>query len=331
MSSSWLLGKCMESSAKEASWKVDKQEVLNALLEIAIVQSAESSNRIEGVVVEPSRLKPILLQNSPAKSRSEEELVGYRKALDLIHASYKEIEITANTIQQLHSICKGGFSGDAGKWKTRNNEIIEILPNGERTVRFVPLAADEVPQAIEQLCLAYREVVQEESVPDLLAIASFVFDFLCIHPFRDGNGRVSRLLTSLLLHKSGFHVVSFISLERIIETRKEEYYQVLKQASQNWHEGEHEILSWWNFFLSVLKQAYDELEDKVDKSVNGQAKSELVKQAVLSQLAQFSLQDIVRALPSVSEQLVKKVLAEMKEEGRVTLQGKGRGARWRVA
>ena len=213
----WLLGSCMEARGKQDLWTMQKPELLEALREQAIVQSVESSNRIEGVTIPADRLRPVVLDRTKPRDRPEEELAGYRRALDWIFSRQRRVTITPAVIRRLHAFAQGGSSGDAGEWKKRGNEIIEMLPGGERKVRFVPVSAKETPQAVEQLCRSYRASCEEEHVPPLLLVATFVFDLLCIHPFRDGNGRVPRLTTTLLLQWHGFQVARYVSLERLIE------------------------------------------------------------------------------------------------------------------
>ncbi len=324
----WLLGACMEARGKQDLWVKQKPEVLAALREQAMIQSAESSNRIEGVTVPASRLRPLVLGGAKPRDRSEEELAGYRRALDWIFRRKGTVSITPDVIRRLHALAQGGHSGDAGEWKRRDNEIVEILPNGERLIRFVPTPARETPRVIAALCRRYDEAVQEERVPPLLIVATFVFDFLCVHPFRDGNGRVSRLATTLLLKTHGFEVVRYVSLERLVEERKDEYYSILRTCSDGWHDGKNEIVPWWNYFLGVLRSGYLEFERQVETTGARPAKSELVRRTVLEQAGRFSLADIAQQAPSASPQLVKKVLAELKREGRIELTGRGRGAYW---
>jgi len=320
----------MEARGKQELWIRQKPEVLEVLREQAIIQSVESSNRLEGVTIPAQRLRPVVIEKTKPKDRSEEELAGYRQALDWIFSRQRKVSIIPKVIQQLHSFCQGGFSGDAGEWKKRDNEIIEILPNGERKVRFVPTSASDTPQAVDSLCQEYRKICEDDCAPSLLIVATFVFDLLCIHPFRDGNGRVSRLCTTLLLQAHGFDVARYISLERIIEQSKEDYYRVLAECSHGWHEGENEIIPWWNYFLSVLRRAFKELEEKVESTVTRSVKSDIVRQTILAQVEQFTLGNLTAQLPSASPQLIKKVLAELKKQGKVHLIGKGRGARWEV-
>jgi Fic family protein len=294
-----------------------------------MIQSVESSNRIEGVTVPTDRLRPLVVGRSRPRDRSEEELAGYRRALDWIFKRKRPAEINSATIQHLHKIAQHG-AGDAGKLKTRDNEIIEILPSGERRVRFKPTPAADTPAALRELCLSYQHTRDDESLPPLLAIATFVLDLLCIHPFRDGNGRVSRLATTLLLQQQGFQIGRFISIERLIEERKDEYYSTLQQCSAGWQAGKNEVIPWWNFFLGVVLAAYRALEEQVTSAPSRSAKSELIRQAVLTKADSFTLAELTAELPSASPQLIKKVLAELKRSNQVRLEGRGRGAIWHV-
>jgi Fic family protein len=330
MATGWLLGTCMEARGKQDLWIKQKPEVLFVLREQAIIQSVESSNRIEGVTIPRERLRPIVLKHAKPRDRSEEEIAGYRKAMDWIFSRKIPRVIEPSTILHLHGLAQGGSVGDAGQWKRKDNEIIEILPNGERRVRFVPTSAKETPRVIEQLCKNYQEAREDERTPALLVIASFIFDFLCVHPFRDGNGRVSRLLTTFLLIEEGFEVGRYISLERLVEERKEEYYQILEKCSLGWGKGKNQILPWWNFFLSVVKSAYQEFGQKVESVDNRPAKSDLVRQVVLSQEGSFTLADLKAQIPVASTQLIKKVLSQMKQENKLKLESRGRGAYWKV-
>jgi Fic family protein len=329
-STAWLVGACMEAKGKQDLWLRQKSEVLRALCELAIIQSVESSNRIEGVTVAPDRLRPIVLGEEEPRERSEEELLGYRRALDWIHTRYQQIEVSPSNIRRLHELCQSGMSGDAGQWKKRNNEIVEILPDGERRVRFVPLTPEETPTAIEQLCLAYQDTDRQDTYPALVAMGILVFDFLCVHPFRDGNGRVARLLALLALRRHGFHVGSYISLERIVEETKETYYESLHRSSLGWHGGKHDLIPWLNYFLSTVRLAYGELERRLENVEAAGGKSELVRQTIVRQVGPFSLADIRSQCPSVSTPAIKKVLKKLQEEGKVRLTGRGRGARWHL-
>jgi len=318
----------MEARGKQELWMRRKPEVLRALLQQAKVQSVESSNRIEGVTVNGDRLRPIVLGRSKPRDRSEEELFGYRRALDWIFTRKRPVPIEPDVILHLHKLAQGGHQADAGRWKKRDNEIIEIMPNGERRVRFVPTPAKQTPKAIDRLCSNYADIIEIESFPSLLTIATFVLDFLCIHPFRDGNGRVSRLIATILLQQNGFIVGRYISLERLIEETKEEYYSILKDCSDGWHQGDNDIVPWWNYFLSTLRHAFAEFERQVEISHPRTGKGSIVRGVIQEQVGPFTLAELRNLCPSVSTQLIKKVLAQMKKEGALRLTGRGRGARW---
>jgi Fic family protein len=326
----WLLGSCMEARGKQDLWIRQKPAVLEVLREQAIIRSVESSNRIEGVTIPADRLRPVVLGKAKPRDRSEEELAGYRQALDWIFSRKRQVSVMPAVFQRLHALAQGGSSGDAGEWKKRDNEIIEILPSGERKVRFVPTSAQDTPKTMEALCRNYRAACDGERVPPLLIVATFVFDFLCIHPFRDGNGRVARLATTLLLQVHGFYVARYISLERLVEESKEDYYAILADCSLGWHEGKNEIVPWWNYLLSVLRRAYKEFERQMESAEARSAKSDLVRQTVLAQVEQFTLGDLAAQLPAASPQLIKKVLAKLKKQGKIRLFGRGRGARWEI-
>jgi Fic family protein len=324
----WLLGECMQARGKQEMWMRQRPEVLEALREQAMIQSVESSNRIEGVTVAANRLRPVVLGKARPLDRPEEELAGYRKAIDWIFSRKRRVPLSSEVVRKLHALAQGGASGDAGQFKSRNNEIIEILPGGGRRVRFVPTTAKDTPHAADALCEAYVQLRGIEQVPVLPLIAACVFDLLCIHPFRDGNGRVSRLLTTFLLMQEGFSVCRYISLERLVEDRKEEYYNVLAHCSTDWHEGQNDIDPWWNYFLSALRQAYCDFSHKVENASGRPTKSDLLRRAVLDQVGPFTLSEILAVVPAASQQLAKKVLLAMKKEGTVQIAGRGRGAVW---
>lgn len=264
VSSVWLLTDIAEAKGRQELYTRQAPQILQGLRETALVQSVESSNRIEGVTVAPDRLVPLVLENARPRDRSEEEIRGYRRALDLIHTSAGELAITPELLQRLHELIQEG-SGDAGQWKRVENEIIEHRKDAPPLVRFRPVLAADTPAAVEELCLSYRHTVGQGEAPSLVAVAALVFDFLCIHPFRDGNGRVSRLLTLLALYQHGYEVGRYISLERLIEESRADYYDVLRRSSERWHEGRHDLLPWLNYFLSTVKRSYRELEEQAGR------------------------------------------------------------------
>jgi Fic family protein len=273
-------------------------------------------------------LRPLILGHAKPRDRSEEEVAGYRKAIDWVFTRKRRVAIEPRVIQHLHSLAQGGTSGDAGKWKRKDNESLEILSSGDRRVRFKPTPAKATPKAVAKLCRDYHATCEGQPTPALITVGSFVFDLLCVHPFRDGNGRVSRLVTTMLLLEHGFEVVRYISLERLVEESKVEYYGVLERCSAGWHADKNEIVPWWNYFLGTIRRAYEEFGAQVESSCGRSAKGDLVRRTVLDQVGPFSLAELHGQLPAVSVQLVKKVLAEMKAAGEVRLAGRGRGALW---
>lgn len=324
----WLMTEIARSQGRQELYTKQAPQVLKALLETALIQSAESSNRIEGVTVDPSRLKPLIVGNVRPKDRSEEEVQNYRKALNLIHTSRGNIELTPALLLKLHGIIQAG-SGDAGQWKQVENEIIETRFGQAPVIRFKPVSVKETPAAVEELCRSYRHAIDQERVPPLLAVGTFVFDFLCIHPFRDGNGRAARLLTLLSLYQHGIEVGRYISLERLIEESKEDYYRVLKESSEGWHSGKHDILPWFNYFLSIVRRAYKEFEERAGRiKVSRGGKTALVHAAIQGFLGNFTLSELERACPGVSRDMVRQVLKTLQKEGKIKCLGKGPGAAW---
>jgi Fic family protein len=272
----------------------------------------------------------VVLGTARPRDRSEQELAGYRKALDWIFSRKRPVPLSLALILRLHKLAQGRASGDAGQWKQRDNEIIELLPNGEHKIRFKPTAAKQTSKMMKQLCDHYLHAGDSHKLPPLLVISTCVFDFLCIHPFRDGNGRVSRLLTTHLLQQNGFEVGRYVSLERLIEDSKAEYYQVLAHCSQNWHKGKNEIIPWWNYFLGIVHRAYQDFAQQIEQTHSRPAKTDLIRRAILDQVGPFTLADMTAQLPFASTQLVKKVLTQLKQAGIIRLVGRGRGARWEV-
>lgn len=330
MSTGWLLGECAEFRGKQELWIRQKPDLIERLREEAIIQSVESSNRIEGVVVSTERLLPLVLGRARPRDRSEEEVTGYRKALQLIFKQTPTGELTPEIIQRLHALCMGPQCWDAGAWKTRDNEIIQIRDDGSRHVRFRPTSAKDTPSSMQELCDNLNALLVTPEFPGLLAAATTIFDFLCIHPFRDGNGQVSRLLTTWLLERTGFQVGRFISIERRVEVEKAEYYEVLERCSRNWHESKNDIVPWWNFLLGVLRQSYRDFERKVENAQESASRSEIIRGYVLSLTSDFRTKAIAEKFPDVSEHLIRKILQELKGEGRVVVIGRGPGARWKV-
>ncbi len=328
LSSVWLMNSISEYKGKQELYAKQSPQILKTLLEAALIESAESSNRIEGVTVERTRLKPLVIGHSKPRDRSEEEVAGYRKALDFIHTKHKSLRIAPETIKELHRLYRGE-SWDAGKWKEKDNDIIRKHPDGRVEVIFKLVSAAKTPEMMKQLCLSYENSVSQLKYPDLYAVACLALDFLSIHPFRDGNGRVSRLLTLLALYQHGFMVGKYISLERIVEQSKETYYETLNKSSKKWHEAKHDVMPWFNYFLGTVLAAYREFEERAGniKPVRG-AKTEIVIDAIGKQIGNFSISDIERVCPSVSRVMIKKVLLQMQKGKKIKSLGKGQSAKW---
>ena len=324
----WLMTDISQSKGRQELYAKQAPQLLKVMREMALVQSAESSNRIEGVTIQHDRLKPLVLGNARPKDRSEEEVQGYRKALNLIHTNYTDLAITPGLLKKLHFIIQEG-SGDAGHFKLVDNEIIEMKPGAAPFIRFKPVSYRDTPKAVEELCLLYRHAIDQEHVPPLLAVPALVLDFLCIHPFRDGNGRVARLLTLLVLYQHGIEVGRYISLEKLVEDTREDYYRVLLESSKRWHEGKHDILPWLNYLLAIIRRAYGEFESRAGqvRSARG-AKTALILDAINSFEGRFTLADLERACPGVSRDMVRRVLKDLSATGNLKCVGKGPGAPW---
>ncbi len=325
----WLLTDIAEEKGRQDLYKRQAPQALKALQEAAIVSSSESSNRIEGVVVDPARLRPLVLGGARPQSRPEEEIQNYRKALALIHTKHGRLEMSAAVCRQLHRTIQDG-SGDAGDFKRLDNVITERRAGEAASLRFQPVAANETPAAMKELCGLYRQALDLEHVHPLVADACFVLDFLCIHPFRDGNGRVSRLLTLLATYQHGLEVGRFISLERLVEESKEDYYDTLRRSSDGWHTAKHEIVPWLNHYLAVIRRAYGLFKERVGdlQSVRG-SKTAMVDAAIAASEEPFTLASLEAACPGVSRDMIRRLLWMRRKEGRVACLGRGPKARWK--
>jgi Fic family protein len=327
---SWYLSDLGEARGKQELFTKQSPQKLKVLREHALIESAVSSNRIEGVEVDQARVGTVVFGKSRLRDRDEEEVRGYRQALDLIHTQGANLPITEETIRRLHALSRGGI-GDAGEYKQSENDIIEVFPDGRREVRFRPVRAVDVPAYMAELIERWQSVLKHRTVQPLIALGACNLDFLCIHPFRDGNGRVSRLLLLLLCYHLGFEVGRYISLERLIEQNKERYYETLKLSSEGWHEGKHNLWPYINFLLYTLLDASKEFERRVGETASPRgSKSELVLAAIRAQAGEFRLADLERACPGVGRDWIRVQLAELRKQGEVSCQGRGPAARWRL-
>lgn len=319
-----------EYKGKQELYRQQSPQVLDTLKEVSIIQSTESSNRIEGIYTSNKRLKEILEDKSVPQNRSESEIAGYRDVLNTIHSSYEAIPINSNIILQLHRDMYKYSPGRGGMWKTQDNVIEEVLPSGVRYIRFKPVEAFLTPSCMDELCRNYNDEVKKEEVEPLLLISAFVLDFLCIHPFNDGNGRMARLLTLLLLYKSGYEVGRFISLEKIIENSKESYYETLNKSSMLWHDGKHDLFIWCEYLLGTIVAAYRELENRVGVINNHRGnKGERVEKAIYNIIGYFTKEEIRNLCPEIGESTINRVFEKLKSEGKIEPLGKGRSAKWK--
>ena len=315
----------------EAKIRKDEHEKIFIESEkIAIVQSVKSSNAIEGIVTSDERIEEIVNQNSKPLNHNENEIAGYRDALNEIHLHYEDIEFSENTILRLHDVMMS-YTGaeDAGQYKVNQNYIIEEDKQGNRKIRFKPLDAKETPEAMEQLVLAYQDACNNSNINQLLLIPCVILDFLCIHPFRDGNGRMSRLLTLLLLYKNGFDVGKYVSFEEQINNSKGNYYEALRLSSINWLENEHSYIPFIENFLLTLYMCYKEL-DKRFSVVNSNkiTKKARIEATVLNNLTPISKSEICKILPDVSATTVEAVLGSMVKDGSIIIIGSGRNTKY---
>jgi len=329
MSTAWYLADLAEAKGRQDLFTRQSPQRLKALREHAMIESAVSSNRIEGVEIDASRVRAIVLGRSSLRDRNEEEVRGYRDALKLIHESARRLVVSEETILQLHRFSRGQI-GDAGQYKQKDVDIIETYPDGRSRVRFKTVPARRTRAAMDELVSDWNGALDQRRLHPLLAVAAFNLDFLCIHPFRDGNGRVSRLLLLLQCYHLGFEVGRYISIERIIEQNKDRYYETLEQSSQGWHNGKHDPWPYLNYLLYILKAAYREFEDRFGqiKAPRGE-KGEVVVNAIHRVVGDFSVADLQRECPGVSLDMIRHVLKGLRRKGDVECLGPGRNARWR--
>lgn len=324
------LKKIGEYRGKQELYIRQTPETLASLRQLSIVESSESSNRIEGIVAPHHRVEAIVLKEATPKNRSEQEIAGYRDALALIHESAKHMTLSTNLILQLHNMLYRYSSGKGGHWKITDNQIIEKNPDGSiHRVRFTPTTSVMTPQAMDDLIKLYNRAINERQYEPLIAVPLAIFDFLCIHPFTDGNGRTARLLTLLLLYHFDYEVGRYISLERIFEESKETYYEVLETSSLSWHEQKHDVFPWLNYFWGTLIRAYQEFEERVGNIRRGKGyKTVQIISAIENKIGTFSISDIEKACPGTSRDMVRMVLRQLRDQGKIKAIGQGRGAKW---
>ena len=302
------------------------KDALTELLEIAKIQSTEASNRIEGIITTDDRLKKIVRNKTAPRNRNEREIAGYRDVLATIHENYDFIPVRPNMILQLHrDLYKFNNPGFGGNYKNSDNIIAEELPDGTKLVRFQPVPAWETPEAIETLCNTFNDAINDPDMDPLLLMPIFILDFLCIHPFNDGNGRMSRLLTLLILYRSGYIVGKYISLEKLIADNKESYYDALQDSDAGWHEEENDYLPFARYMLGVIIAAYKDFSDRVEILITkGLSKLERVREIIRNSIRKLTKAEIMAQCPDIGERTVERALASLQESGEIIKIGGGR-------
>jgi Fic family protein len=326
---SWYLSDLGESKGKQFLYMNQSPQKLKMLREHAIIESAVSSNRIEGVMIDQKRIGTVIFGKSLLRDRNEEEIRGYRQCLERIHTQKNAISFSEETIKNFHTQIRGEI-WDTGHYKEKDSDIIEKFPDGRQRVRFKTVSAMQTPDYMQQLVLKWNQAREENIIHPLILLAAFNLDFLCIHPFRDGNGRVSRLLLLLGLYHSGYEVGHYISLERLIEENKERYYETLELSSIHWHQGKNDPWPYINYLLFIIKTAYKEFENRVE-DLNSQrgSKSERVIKTIESIGSSFRVSDIRNKCPDISIDLIRKIVKELRKQGKISSSGKGREAFWK--
>ena len=321
-----ILTRLHECRGRQELFIETEADVLTALLEVAKIQSTGASNRIEGIYTTDERLNALVQEKVKPRNRNEEEISGYRDVLATIHESYEYIAPRPNNILQLHrDLYSFSSSAVGGEYKNSDNIIAEKHANGTETVRFRPVPAFQTADAMLNLCTRFNEAIEAGTYDPLLLMPVFILDFLCIHPFNDGNGRMSRLLTLLLLYRAGFIVGKYISIEMLIEKSKDSYYEALQASSQNWHENGNDYLPFLKYMLGIVVKAYNEFEDRVEHLRHRKmSKADRIKDLIEKTPGKISKKDIAQACPDISVTTIERTLAELIASGFIEKVGNGR-------
>ena len=322
-----LIAAIYKEAGKQDLYLKQRPDELEKLVEIAKVQSTESSNAIEGIVTTNTRIKQLVEEKTAPRNRDEQEIAGYRDALNIIHENFDAIPISKNYILQLHKIMYSHMNNPmAGKTKNVQNYISATYPDGHSQVLFTPLAPYETEEAIDKICQEFNKVIGNFELEPLIAIPIFIHDFLCIHPFNDGNGRMSRLLTTLLLYRSGFYVGKYISLEAKIAKNKDLYYDSLNKSQNGWHEGTEDAVPFIKYILGTILAAYKDFEDRFSIVEEKLPAIEMVRKATLNKIGRFTKQDIRELCPSLSVSSIEGALRKMVSEGELKREGVGKAS-----
>lgn len=313
-------------AGKQEMYLKQRPNELEKLVEIAKIQSTEASNAIEGIVTTDTRIRQLVEEKTAPRNRDEQEIAGYRDALRVIHESFDAIPITRNYILQLHKIMYSHMNNPmAGQTKNVQNYISASCPDGHTEILFTPLAPFETPTALDRICEEYNRVIGNLEVEPLIAIPVFIHDFLCIHPFNDGNGRMSRLLTTLLLYRDRFYVGKYISLEAKIAAHKDLYYDALNRSQHGWHEGSDDPTPFIKYMLSIILAAYKDFADRFSIVEDKLPAIDMVRKATMEKLGRFRKQDIRELCPSLSISSIEGSLRKLVESGELKREGKGKG------
>lgn len=321
------------ASGRQEAFRRQHPDQLETLRQIARIQSVEASNAIENITAPSRRIKQLVAEKTTPQNRSEAEIAGYRRALDVVHANAETIPFKPNYVKQLHGYLYSFTQvRDAGEFKRLENLVEDVHPDGTKVVRFTPVSAADTPTAMEELHERFDNAVDDQQNHPLLLAPAYVLDFLVIHPFRDGNGRMARLLTLLLLYQSGYEVGRFVSIEKLIEETRDSYFDALAASTLGWHDGEHDPGPWCSYFMGVLIAAYKNFEDRAATLSGGRgSKQELINAFIRSSISdEFTVEDVRRAAPGVSDSYVSKRLNALKRAGVLEPIGGGRGARWKI-
>lgn len=320
-----LIAAIYKEAGKQEMYLKQRPEELEKLVEIAKVQSTEASNAIEGIVTTSTRIKQLVEEKTTPKNRDEQEIAGYRDVLNIIHESFDAIPITQNYILQLHKILYSHMNNPmAGRTKSVQNYISATYPDGRVETLFTPFAPYETPEALDRICEEYNRIIGNMEVEPLIAIPIFIHDFLCIHPFNDGNGRMSRLLTTLLLYKNGFYVGKYISLEAKIEKNKDLYYDALGRAQTGWHEGTEDGVPFIKYLLGTILAAYKDFEDRFALVETKLPALETVRRATMNKIGRFTKQDIRELCPFLSISSIEGALRKLVASGELKREGSGK-------
>ena len=320
-----LIAAIYKEAGKQEMYLKQRPEQLEKLVEIAKIQSTEASNAIEGIVTTNTRIKQLVTEKTTPKNRNEQEIAGYRDVLNIIHDSFDAIPITKNYIIQLHKILYSHMNNPiAGKTKTVQNYISATYPDGHVETLFTPLSPTDTPIALENICIEYNRVIGNMEVEPLIAISTFIHDFSCIHPFNDGNGRMSRLLTTLLLYRCGFYVGKYISLEAKIAKNKDLYYTSLNDSQHNWHNGNDNKVPFIKYILGTILSAYKDFEERYNLIETKKSALEIVREATYIKIGKFTKQDIKELCPSLSISSIEGALRKLIVLGEINRLGNGK-------